>query len=116
MATNELVIAAGYRFKDLKLGLNFAGMKRQIVSDLNITLGFAMRDNVTTLRRIAEDLNQVSSGMLNFSINASADYQISNMVGLRFYYTHVLNKPYISTQYQNSNVEAGISVRLMLTQ
>jgi len=116
MSTNEFVIATGYRFKDLKLGLNFGGSKRQIVSDLNVTLGFSMRDNVTTLRRIAEDLNQVSSGMLNFSINASADYQISNMVGLRLYYNHILNKPYISTQYQNSNIEAGISVRLMLTQ
>ena len=116
MSSNELAVSAGYRFKDLKIGLNFAGMKRQIVSDLNVTLGFAMRDNTTTLRRIAEDVSQVSSGMLIFSINASADYQISNMVGLRLYYNHVLNKPYISIQFQNTNIEAGISVRLMLTQ
>jgi len=116
MSTNEFSISAGYRFKDLKLGISFAGAKRQIVSDLNIILGFSVRDNTTTLRKIAEDINQISSGMLNFTINASAEYQISAMVGLRLYYNHVLNKPYISTQYQNSNVEAGISVRLMLTQ
>ena len=116
MSTNELSISAGYRFKDLKIGLNFAGMKRQIVSDLNVTLGFSMRDNTTTLRRIAEDVSQISSGMLVFSINGAAEYQISSMVGLKFYYNQVLNKPYISTQYQNTNIEAGISVRLMLTQ
>jgi cell surface protein SprA len=116
MLSNKLVIATGYRFKDLKIGLNFAGRKRQIVSDLNLTLGFSMSDNTTTLRKVAEDVSQISAGMLNFSINATADYQISNMVGLRFYYNHIINKPYISTQYQNSNVEAGISVRLMLTQ
>jgi len=116
MATNELVLGAGYRFKDLKIGLNFSGRKRQIVSDLNITAGFSMRDNTTTLRKIAENVSQLSSGMLTFSINASADYQISSMVGLRVYYNQVINKPYISTQYQNSNIEAGISVRLMLTQ
>ena len=116
MASNELQISAGYRFKDLKIGLNFAGSRRQIVSDLNIVLGFSMRDNTTTLRKVAEDVSQVSSGMLIFSINAFAEYQVSSMVGLRLYYDHVLNKPYISTQYQNTNIEAGISVRLMLTQ
>jgi cell surface protein SprA len=115
-ASNELSISAGYRFKDLKLGISFAGSKRQIVSDLQITVGFSMRDNTTTLRKIAENINQISSGMLNFTIMATADYQISSMVGLRFYYDHKINKPYISTQYQNSNFEAGISVRLMLTQ
>ena len=116
ISSNEFSINAGYRFKDLKIGLSFAGAKRQIVSDLNITLGFTMRDNTTTLRKIAENVSQISSGMLNFIINASAEYQISAMVGLRLYYNHILNKPYILTQYQNSNVEAGISVRLMLTQ
>ena len=116
MATNEFAISAGYRFKDLKIGLVFSGVKRQIVSDLNITLGFALRDNQTTLRKVAEDVSQISSGMLNFSINATADYQISSMIGIRLYYNHLINKPYISTQYQNSNIEAGLSVRLMLTQ
>jgi cell surface protein SprA len=75
-----------------------------------------MRENITTLRKVAENVNQISSGMLVFSINASADYQISSMIGLRLYYNQTINKPYISTQYQNTNVEAGISVRLMLTQ
>jgi cell surface protein SprA len=116
MASNEISINAGYRFKDLKIGIAFAGSKRQIVSDLNIAVGFSLRDNTTTLRKIAENVNQISSGMLNFSINATADYQISTMVGLQLYYKHLINKPYISTQYQNSNIEAGISVRLTLTQ
>jgi cell surface protein SprA len=114
--SNELTINAGYRFKDLKIGVVFSGMKRQIVSDLNVTVGFSMRDNTTTLRKIAENYNQITSGMLNFSINAAADYQISSMIGIKLYYNHIINKPYISNQYQNSNVEAGISVRLMLTQ
>jgi cell surface protein SprA len=91
-------------------------MKRQIVSDMNVTVGFSMRDNTTTLRKIAENHNQISSGMLNFSINAAADYQISSMVGIKLYYNHIINKPYILNQYPNSNIDAGISVRLMLTQ
>jgi cell surface protein SprA len=116
MNSNKLSVSAGYRFKDLKIGINIGGSKRQIVSDLNLTVGFSMTDNTTTLRKVAENVSQVSSGMLNFSINATADYQVSNMVGLRLFYNQIINKPYISTQYQNSNIEAGLSVRLMLTQ
>jgi len=116
MKSSELSIQAGYRFKDLKIGFSFGGTKRQIVSDLNITVGFSMQDNTTTLRKIAEDVSQISSGMLNFKINATADYQISSMIGLRLYYNQIINKPYISNQYQNTNMEAGLSIRLMLTQ
>jgi cell surface protein SprA len=116
MISNDLTISAGYRFKDLKLGITIGGSKRQVVSDLNIALGFSMHDNTTTLRKIGEDVTQISAGMLNFSINATADYQVSALIGLQLYYKHLLNKPYISTQYQNGNIEAGISVRLSLTQ
>jgi cell surface protein SprA len=116
MISNDLTISAGYRFKDLKLGITIGGSKRQIVSDLNIALGFSMRDNTTTLRKISENVTQISAGMLNFSINATADYQVSAMIGLQLYYRHLLNKPYISTQYQNGNIETGISVRVSLTQ
>jgi len=111
---NELVISSGYRFKDLKIGFIFSGMKRQVVSDLNLTLGFGLKDNKTTLRKIEENVDQVTAGMLVMSINVSADYQISSMVGLRFYYDHVINKPYIT--YSNTNIDCGISVRLMLAQ
>jgi len=116
MGTNELVITTGYRFKDIKIGFVFSGMKRQVVSDLNLSVSFALKDNITTLRKIEENQKQVSSGMMNMLINVTADYQISQMVGLRYYYTHNLNKPYISTQYDNLNIETGITVRLMLTQ
>ena len=116
MASDELTIGAGYRFKDLKIGFVFSGLKRQVVSDLILSFGFTMRNNKTTLRKVAEDISQVSSGMLNVSINATAEYQISSMIGLSFYYNHLINKPFISTLYQNANIETGIRVRVMLTQ
>lgn len=114
--SNEISFAAGYRFKDLKIGLVFSGAKRQIVSDLNVTLGFSIKDNMTTLRKLVEETTQVSAGALAVDINATADYQISQMVGIRFYYTQHINKPYIQLSYNTTNIDAGITVRLMLTQ
>jgi cell surface protein SprA len=91
-------------------------MKRQITSDLNLSIAFALKDNRTVLRKIAEEINQVSAGSLSMTINFSADYQLSKMVGLTLYYDHIINRPYISQQYNNMNIEAGLKVRLMLTQ
>ena len=114
--TNEISISSGYRFKDLKLGFVFSGEKRQTVSDLNVTVGFALRDNMTVLRKIEENQNQISAGMLTVTINISADYQISQMVGLRYYYNQVINRPKTSLTNNNMNLETGFSVRLLLAQ
>jgi cell surface protein SprA len=114
-SSKELVVRAGYSFKNLKIGFIFSGMKRQIISDLNLTAGFGIRDNITTLRKVDEFDRVVSSGQLAITIDFSADYQISRMVGLRLYYNHAINRPYIQS-YKNSNLDCGISVRLMLSQ
>lgn len=113
----ELSVSGGYRFKDLKLGLVFSGVKRQFVSDLNLTAGVGIKDNMTILRKIeGEDLSQVTSGLLNVTINVAAEYQFSQMVGLKFFYDHTINRPHIQNQYNNMNFETGIAITLMLTQ
>jgi cell surface protein SprA len=114
--SKEVAVSAGYRFKDIKLGLVFSGVKRQFVSDLNLTAGFGLKDNRTMLRRITEDNEQVTSGMLNVTINLAADYQFSRMVGIKFYYDQAINRPKVQNQYNNMNFETGIQLQLMLSQ
>lgn len=114
--SEALTCGAGYRFKDIKIGFVFSGMKREVVSDLNLTASFTLQNNKTYLRKIVENISQVSSGMLTIIINFTADYQISQMVGLAFFYDHSINRPHISNQYNNMNINTGIKVRLMLAQ
>ncbi len=115
-STYELAVSGGYRFKDLKLGLIFAGEKRQFVSDLNVTAGVGLKNNMMVLRKIQESINQVSSGSLNVTVNVSAEYQFSRLVGLKFYYDQTINRPKISNQYNTMNFETGVSVNLILSQ
>ena len=115
-SSKEFTFSGGYRFKDIKIGLIFSGTKKQFVSDLNLTVGVGIKDNMTQLRKIQEDIDQVSSGMLTATINVSADYQFSQLVGLKFYYDQTINRPKISNQYNNMNFETGIAVTLMLSQ
>ena len=82
----------------------------QFVSDLNLTAGFGIKDSRTTLRKIQEEVDQVTSGMLTATINVAAEYQFSRMVGLKFYYDQTINRPHIDNQYRNMNFETGIAV------
>ena len=116
VTSNEFIFSTGYRFKDLKIGFVFSGMKKEVVSDLNVTLGVGIRDNRTVLRKIVEGVNQVTSGTLSATINAAADYQISSLIGLTFYYDHIINRPHMLNQYPTMTIDTGIKVRLMLSQ
>ena len=115
-ASYELAVSGGYRFKDLKVGLVFAGQKRQFVSDLNLTAGVGIKNNSTQLRKIQELQDQVTAGTLTATINVAAEYQFSQMVGIKFYYDQTINRPKVQNQYNNMNFETGIALRLMLSQ
>ncbi len=114
--TNEYVIGAGYRIKDVSFSLKIGGKLKPIKSDLNLKADFSIRQNKTTLRKLVENMDQVSAGGRIMSINVSADYQISEKFNVRAFYDHIINKPYVSSQYPNSNINAGISLRFTLAQ
>lgn len=117
--SQEYVIGIGYRLKGVKLKFSNMGVgngKSKVNSDLNLKADFSIRDNRTILRRIDQDIDQVSSGQKVMSINFSADYMMSQRMTARFYYDQVINNPYMSNQYRNSTTSGGISLRFTLAQ
>lgn len=117
--SQEYVVGLGYRIKGVKLKFSSVGggnSKTKVNSDLNLKLDFSLRDNRTILRRIDQDIDQVSSGQKVMSINFSADYMMSQRMTMRFYYDQVINNPYMANQYRNSNTNGGISLRFTLAQ
>lgn len=119
ITSSELIIGMGYRFKNIKLnftGLFGGGKKSKTSSDLNLKLDFSIRKNKTVLRRIDEEINQVSVGQQVLSINFSADYNLSQKFNIRFYFDKIINTPYVSNQYRTSNTKGGIALRFTLSQ
>ncbi|MDY0217533.1 MAG: cell surface protein SprA, partial [Bacteroidales bacterium] len=114
ISSNEMIFGVGYRFKDISMTLNFSGVRRNIKSDLNLKADLSIRDNRTTLRKIIENVNQISTGQRVITINLSADYQLSQKFTIRAFYDQILNKPYVSNQFPTSNINSGISVRFTL--
>lgn len=116
VTSNELILGTGYRFKQVPLSLNLGGNRKTFRSDINVKLDFSLRENKTVLRKLVENVDQISAGQRIVSINFSADYQFSRMLTFRAFYDQVINNPFVSNQYPNSNTNAGISLRFTLAQ
>ncbi|MDD2965082.1 MAG: cell surface protein SprA [Bacteroidales bacterium] len=116
VASNEIVIGLGYRIKDLQLVFKGGGSPQKFKSDLNLKADFSIKDNKTVLRRIEEDIDQVSSGTRVISLSISADYQMNQRLNLRAFFEKTLNNPYVSNQYSTSVTKGGISLRFSLAQ
>lgn len=113
--SNEFVIGSGYRFKDVSFDI-IAGRRTNIKSDLNLKADVSVRTNKTVLRKLVEEVDQISAGQRIVSINISADYFISNSVNVRLFFDRVINNPFVSNQYKNANTNAGFSIRFSLAQ
>jgi cell surface protein SprA len=119
MNTDEYVIGFGYKIQDVSFtvsSMGGGGRKTKISSDLDIKIDFSIRNNRTVLRRIDQNIDQVSSGQRIFSINTSLDYMLSKSVTLTMFFDRIMNKPFVSNQYPNSTTKGGISIRFSLAQ
>ena len=114
VANNEIIFGAGYRFKDLKVTFDFAGVRKQTDGELLIRADFSIRDNKTLLRRIEEDVNLPSAGQKILSIAVSGEYQVTKNIFFKLFYDHVLNTPALANQYKNLTINGGFSLRIML--
>ena len=115
--SDEILFGFGYRIQGVNFGLKTraeGGRSRTVKSDLNIKADFSLRSNKTTLRRIDENINQISTGQRIISINTSADYLVSKQFNIRVYYDKVINNPFVSNQYPNSTSNGGFSLRFLL--
>ena len=119
ITSNEFIVGLGYRLKGIRFNLSGVlggGKKTRTNSDLNLKLDFSIRKNKTVLRRIDQDINQISVGQQVLSLNFSADYNLSARFNVRFYFDKTINTPYVSNQYRTSNTKGGIALRFTLGQ
>jgi cell surface protein SprA len=117
MKGTELTVGAGYIIRDVKLRFIRVGANRKPVqSNLELKLDFSLRDNQTVIRRIFEDITQVTAGQNIYSIKFSADYQINTRITARLYYDQIVSKFKTSNAFPTNNVTGGISIRFNLGQ
>ena len=113
----EYTIGVGYILKDIRFNfIRVGAAKKAVQSNLELKADVSIRDNITVVRRIVENLDQVNAGQRIINIKFSADYAISQRITAKLFYDHNISEYKISTAFPTSNINAGISVRLSLGQ
>ena len=107
-----VTFGTGYRFKDIAFQVLFAGTKYDIKSDIVLQLNLTYNNNMTNIRKINQNLSQVSSGSQVWMAELSGEYAISSHFTLRAFFQTNINTPYISNAYPNSTTKGGLMLRM----
>jgi cell surface protein SprA len=108
---DEYIVGLGYRVKDLRFRTNFGGRQMTLKGDLNIKADVSYRDNVTVLRNLEYDNNQVTAGQRLMAIKLTADYAISRNLTALFFYDHNFSEFAISTAFPQTSIRSGFTIR-----
>lgn len=106
----EYIFGLGYVFKDVKMNTRFTGKKTTLKGDINLRADVSLRDNLTQIRAVDEDNNQISGGQNLFSIKFTADYRLSNSLTASFYYNHQTSRYAISTTFPRQAINGGFNI------
>lgn len=85
-------------------------------SDLNLRLDLSFRKQASICRDIASMTSSASSGNDAFKLSFSADYSLSRMLTMSFYYDRQTNTPLLSSSsYPTTTQDFGLSLKFSLT-
>ena len=107
--SNDWVFGVGYKISDnnRRSGVNH---------DLNLRLDFTLRDQAAITRDIASRTSAASSGNSALKISFLADYTLSRLLTMSFYYDRQTNTPLLSSSsYPTTTQDFGLSMKFSLT-
>ena len=112
--TKDYVIGTGFRLKDVEFRFISGGRGKKMSSDLDLKLDLNIRNNKTIIRKVIEDVEQITMGQQIISIKFSADYVLNQRLNIKAFYDKVITNPFISTTFPGSITNAGFSLRFTL--
>ena len=107
---NDYVVGLGYRLKDVRLTTNMGGRKTTFSGDLNLKADVTVSDNITVIRYLDIDNDEVTAGQTIWSLKFTADYALTKNINTQFYYDHSFSKFAISTAYPQTTIRSGFSI------
>jgi cell surface protein SprA len=139
--SNDWVIGLGYKISDFKFNLFSSSSKRKVKPakgknndeqqknatqansrskginhDLNMRVDFSLRSQAAITRDIASGVSSASSGNSALQLKFAADYTLSRLMTLTFYYDRQTNTPLLSSSsYPTTTRDFGLSLKFSLT-
>ena len=90
------------------------GSGKKISSDLDLKLDFNLMNNKTVIRKVIEDVEQITMGQQLIKIKFSADYVVNQRLNIKLFYDRAITNPFISTTFPSSITNVGFSIRFTL--
>ncbi|MAU36420.1 MAG: cell surface protein SprA [Flavobacteriales bacterium] len=112
--SKEYVFGIGYRIQDVEFKIFSGGSGKKISSNLDLKLDFNLMNNKTVIRKIVEDVEQLTMGQQLIKIKFSADYVISQRLNIKAFYDKSITNPFISTTFPSAITNIGFSLRFTL--
>ena len=106
-----ITFGGGYRFKDVEFNIKAGGKTHNLKSDIVLQLNLTYNSNKTEIRKINQNLSQISSGNKVWMVELSGEYALSTTLTLRVFFQTNINTPYISNAYPNSTTKGGLTIR-----
>ena len=107
-----ITFGGGYRFKDVALDVKFGESIHHLKSDVVLQLNITYNSNMTNIRKINQNISQISSGSQVWMAEVSAEYALSTTLTLRAFFQTNINTPYIQNSYPNSTTKGGVTLRI----
>ncbi|MBQ8486872.1 MAG: cell surface protein SprA [Prevotella sp.] len=90
--------------------------KNGVNHDLNMRADFSLRSQAAITRDIASGVSSASSGNSALKFSLAADYTLSRLMTLTFYYDRQTNTPLLSSSsYPTTTRDFGLSLKFSLT-
>ena len=115
----EIVVGGGYRIKNLSFSvtpIGGGGKAQTIKNDLVLKLDIGLKKDITILRRIDENNNQVSAGQHKINFYLTADYNFSQRLSAQAFFKYDLTIPEVANTFKNSTTYGGVTIRFSLAQ
>ena len=108
---DEYVFGLGYRFADVRLPTNISGRQTILRGDINLKADVSYRDNITVIRNLDINTNQVTSGQNVWALKFTADYALTKSMNVLFFYDHTFSQFKVSTAFPQTTIRSGFTLR-----
>ena len=106
-----VTFGAGYRIKDVAFTLKVGEKPIDLKSDIVLQFNLTYNSNMTNIRKINQNISQISTGSEVWMAELSGEYALSSSLTVRAFFQTNINTPYISNAYPNSTTKGGITIR-----
>ncbi|MDE6269045.1 MAG: cell surface protein SprA [Muribaculaceae bacterium] len=113
--TKGLTIGAGYKIVNFNSILKIGSQQKGFSNDLTLNADISLQNTQALIRRLETAYTQATSGTRTFTLNFSANYNLSKRLTIGAYLDHQVNTPLVTNSaFPTTNTSYGLLFNISL--